>query len=161
RAVESSCQSGKMRRKLKYAAAAAAGVLLLLWLFCLPRDLFEGTTYSTVVTDRNGALLGARVTDDGQWRFPPRDTLPEKFVKALVEFEDRTFFDHCGVSPRALVRAAIQNIRNGRIVSGGSTLTMQVIRLSRQKPRTLWQKLVETCMATRLELRCSKEEILR
>ena len=91
-----------MRRKLKYAAAAAAGVLLLLWLFCLPRDLFEGTTYSTVVTDRNGALLGARVTDDGQWRFPPRDTLPEKFVKALVEFEDRTFFDHCGVSPRAL-----------------------------------------------------------
>lgn len=80
-----------MRRKLKYAAAAAAGVLLLLWLFCLPRDLFEETTYSTVVTDRNGALLGARVADDGQWRFPPRDTLPEKFVKALVEFEDRTF----------------------------------------------------------------------
>lgn len=80
-----------MRRELKYATAAAAGVLLLLWLFCLPRDLFEGTTYSTVVTDRNGALLGARVADDGQWRFPPRDTLPEKFVKALVEFEDHTF----------------------------------------------------------------------
>lgn len=94
--------------------------------FVCHADLFEGTTYSTVVTDRNGALLGARVADDGQWRFPPRDTLPEKFVKALVEFEDRTFFDHCGVSPRALVRAAIQNIRNGRIVSGGSTLTMQV-----------------------------------
>lgn len=150
-----------MRIKLKYAIIAAAGVILLLWLFCLPRELFEGTSYSTVVTDRNGALLGARVADDGQWRFPPCDTLPEKFVKALVEFEDHTFFGHCGVSPRALVRATIQNIRNGRIVSGGSTLTMQVIRLSRQKPRTLWQKLVEMFMATRLELRCSKEEILR
>ena len=150
-----------MRRKLKYATAAAVGGLLLLWLFCLPRDLFEGTSYSTVVTDRNGALLGARVADDGQWRFPPCDTLPEKFVKALVEFEDRTFFDHGGVSLRALARAAIQNIRNGRIVSGGSTLTMQVIRLSRQKPRTLWQKVVEIFMATRLEWRCSKEEILR
>lgn len=150
-----------MRIKLKYAITAAAGVILLLWLFCLPRELFEGTSYSTVVTDRNGALLGARVADDGQWRFPPCDTLPEKFVKALVEFEDHTFFGHCGVSPRALVRATIQNIRNGRIVSGGSTLTMQVIRLSRQKPRTLWQKLVEMFMATRLELRCSKEEILR
>lgn len=88
-----------MRIKLKYAITAAAGVILLLWLFCLPRELFEGTSYSTVVTDRNGALLGARVADDGQWRFPPCDTLPEKFVKALVEFEDHTFFGHCGVSP--------------------------------------------------------------
>lgn len=149
-----------MRRKLKYAAAAAAGVLLLLWLFCLPRDLFEGTTYSTVVTDRNGALLGARVADDGQWRFPPCDTFPEKFVKALVEFEDRTFFDHCGVSPRALVRAAIQNIRNGRIVSGGSTLTMQTIRLARNESRTFREKLIEMIWATRLEFRASKEEIL-
>ena len=120
-----------MRFRLKYATAAAAGVLLLLWLFCLPRNLFEGISYSTVVTDRNGALLGARVADDGQWCFPSCDTLPEKFVKALVEFEDRTFFNHCGVSPRALIRATIQNIRNGRIVSGGSTLTMQVIRVSR------------------------------
>ena len=149
-----------MRRKLKYAAAAAAGALLLLWLFCLPRDLFKGTTYSTVVTDRNGALLGARVADDGQWRFPPCDTLPEKFVKALVEFEDRTFFDHCGVSPRALVRAAIQNIRNGRIVSGGSTLTMQTIRLARNESRTFREKLIEMIWATRLEFRASKEEIL-
>ncbi len=150
-----------MRRQFRYAAILAAGGLLLLWLFCLPRDLFKGVSYSTVVTDRHGALLGARVADDEQWRFPPRDTLPEKFVKALVEFEDRRFFDHCGVSLRALGRAVAQNIRNGRIVSGGSTISMQVIRLSRQKPRTLWQKIVELFMATRLEARCSKEEILR
>lgn len=150
-----------MRRSVKYAAAIAAGINLLLWLFCLPRDLFENTVYSTVVTDRGGRLLGARIADDGQWRFPPADSLPQKFVTALIEFEDRSFYRHVGVSPKAIVRAAVQNIRSGRVVSGGSTLTMQVIRLSRQKPRTLWQKIVEIFMATRLEARCSKEEILR
>lgn len=138
-----------------------AGVLLLLWLFCLPHNLFKGVSYSTVVTDKNGALLGARVADDGQWRFPPCDRLPEKFEKALIEFEDHRFYSHCGVSPRAIARAFVQNIRNGRVVSGGSTLSMQVIRLSRQKPRTVWQKIVEMFMATRLEARYSKEEILR
>ena len=95
-----------MRRTVKYAVAMAAGALLLLWLFCLPRNLFGDTPYSTVVTDRNGHLLGARIADDGQWRFPPADSLPEKFVRALVEFEDRTFYRHIGVSPKALVRAA-------------------------------------------------------
>ncbi len=150
-----------MRRTMNYAAAAAAGTLLLLWLFCLPRDLFEHTAYSTVVTDRSGRLIGARIADDGQWRFPPADSLPQKFVTALIEFEDRSFYRHIGVSPKALVRAAVQNIRSGRVVSGGSTLTMQVIRLSRQKPRTVWQKVVEIFMATRLEARYSKAEILR
>lgn len=145
----------------KRIAVVAAGSVLLLWLFCLPDNLFEGVPCSTVVTDRNGALLGARVADDGQWRFPPCDTLPEKFVKALVEFEDRTFYRHPGVSLWALGRATLQNLRSGRIVSGGSTLSMQVIRLARRKLRTLWQKVIEILMATRLEARYSKEEILR
>lgn len=150
-----------MRRTVKYAATIAAGAFLLLWLFCLPQNLFEYTLYSTVVIDRNGRLLGARIADDGQWRFPQGDSLPQKFVTALIEFEDRTFYRHIGVSPKALARAAVQNIKGGRVVSGGSTLTMQVIRLSRQRPRTLWQKIVEIFMATRLEARYSKEEILR
>lgn len=150
-----------MRLRRRHIIVAVAGFLLLLWLFCLPTNLFESTPYSTVVTASNGELLGARVAADEQWRFPPCDTLPEKFVKALVEFEDRTFFEHYGVSIRAIARALEQNIRHGRIVSGGSTITMQVIRMSRQKPRTVWQKLIEMFMATRLEARCSKEEILR
>lgn len=150
-----------MRKYLKYGVIIVAGVLLLLWFFCLPRNLFEDVPYSTVVTDRNGELLGARIADDGQWRFPPCDTLPEKFVKALIEFEDHRYYAHCGVSSCAIVRATIQNLRNGRVVSGGSTISMQVIRLSRQKPRTMWQKIVEMFMATRLEARYSKEEILR
>lgn len=154
-------RSGTMKGWVRYFAGMAAGGLLLLWLFALPGDLFEGVSYSTVVTDRRGELLGARVADDGQWRFPPCDTLPEKFCRALVEFEDRTFYTHPGVSLRALGRAAWQNLRNGRIVSGGSTLTMQVIRLSRRKPRTIGQKLIEIFLATRLEARCTKREILR
>lgn len=150
-----------MKKFLKYGAFTAAGIILLLWLFCLPRNLFEGVSYSTVVTDINGELLGARVADDEQWRFPPCDTLPEKFVKALIEFEDHRFYSHIGVSPQAIGRAIIQNLRNGRVVSGGSTISMQVIRLSRQKPRTVWQKIVEMFMATRLEGRYSKDEILQ
>jgi len=136
-------------------------VLLAIYWFSLPRNLFSGTPYSTVVTDRNGELLGARTADDGQWRFPPADTVPERFAQALILFEDRTFRYHPGVNPAAIIRATVQNIRSGRIVSGGSTITMQTIRLSRQgKERTLWQKAIEAILATRLEIRCSKEEIL-
>ncbi len=150
-----------MRRYLKYGVLIVAGIILLLWVFCLPYNLFEDVPYSTVVTDKNGKLLGARVADDGQWRFPPCNSLPDKFAKALIEFEDHRFYSHCGISPRAIVRAILQNLRNGRVVSGGSTISMQVIRLSRQKPRTVWQKLVEMFMATRLEARYGKEDILR
>ena len=149
-----------MRKWLKYGAIIVAGVLLLLWLFCLPQDLFEGVPYSTVVTDKNGELLGARVADDGQWRFSMCDTLPDKFVTALIEFEDHRFYSHHGVSLRALARATMQNLRSGRVVSGGSTITMQVVRLSRQRPRTLWHKVVESFMATRLETQYTKAEIL-
>ena len=149
-----------MRKGLLYGTIVVAGVILLLWFYCVPENLFEGVPYSTIVTDKDGNLLGARVADDGQWCFPMGDSLPEKFVKALIEFEDHRFYSHCGVSIRALGRAAVQNIRNGRVVSGGSTITMQLIRLSRQKPRTLWQKGVEAFMATRLETIYSKDEIL-
>ena len=104
-------------------------VLLAGWLLCLPKDLFQGTSYATVVTDRNGELLGARIAGDQQWRFPPCDTVPDRFATALIQFEDRHFRWHPGVNPVALVRASADNLRAGHVVSGGSTLTMQVIRL--------------------------------
>ena len=135
-------------------------LLVLTWLFCLPRELFKGTPYSTVAESAEGELLGARIADDGQWRFPPCDTVPERFATALVQFEDHHFWWHPGVDPGALVRAAVDNVRSGHVVSGGSTITMQVIRLSRQKERTLWQKCIEAVLATRLELRYSKRKIL-
>lgn len=128
--------------------------------FSLPGDLFKDIPCSTVVMDRNGELLGARISDDGQWRFPPCDTVPEKFAIAVTEFEDRYFRYHPGVNPAAIARAAVQNIRNGKVVSGGSTLTMQVIRLYRKGERNIWNKLVECLLATRLELGYSKDEIL-
>ncbi len=135
-------------------------VLFAGWLCCLPRDLFKGTPYATVVTDRGGELLGARIAADGQWRFPPCDTVPERYATALIQFEDRHFRWHPGVDPLALVRALWSNLRQGHVVSGGSTITMQVVRMSRGKERTLWQKGAEAVLATRLEARLSKDEIL-
>jgi penicillin-binding protein 1C len=114
-----------------------------------------------VLEDQNGNLLGARIATDGQWRFPQHDLVPEKYAACLVEFEDRHFYWHLGVNPLALGRAFIQNMSNRRIVSGGSTITMQTIRLARKnKPRSVFTKLVEAIMATRLELTHSKKSIL-
>ena len=132
----------------------------LAWLLCLPRNLFKGTVYSTVVESAEGELLGARIAADGQWRFPPSSEVPERFATALIQFEDHRFWWHPGVDPLAIGRAFKDNIREGHTVSGGSTITMQVIRLSRGKERTVWQKAIEAVQATRLELRYSKKRIL-
>ena len=134
-------------------------ILVIAYIFCLPRQLFH-VPYSTVVTDRNGELLGARIASDGQWRFPPRNTTPEKIKQCLITFEDRHFYHHWGVNPVSISRAAYQNLKNKRIVSGGSTLTMQTIRLARNKSRTFGEKFIEMILATRLEFRASKEKIL-
>ena len=145
-------------RYTKRLLAAAFAVWYLF--FALPGRLFD-VPYSTVLEDRNGVLLGAHTALDGQWRFPPTDHLPPRFRAALLTFEDQRFDTHFGVDPRAFGRAMWQNLRNGRIVSGGSTLTMQTIRLSRGNPRrTVWEKLTEMIRATRLELTTPKDAIL-
>jgi penicillin-binding protein 1C len=137
-----------------------AVVLATAFWFCLPKPLFDAPT-SMVLEDKNGDLLGARIASDGQWRFPTTQALPPKFTAALIEFEDRHFYHHTGVNPLAFLRAMSQNIKNQRVVSGGSTLTMQTIRLARQnKPRSIFTKLVEAFIATRLEMTYSKSEIL-
>lgn len=138
-----------------------AGALLVVYGFCLPAQLFTDPC-STVIEDREGRLLGARIAGDGQWRFPQIDSVPYRFEKALLIYEDRFFYYHPGVNPLSVSRALIQNLRQGRRVSGGSTLSMQLIRLSRKgRPRNLQQKLTEMVLATRLELRYSKSSILR
>lgn len=146
----------KWKRKA-IVSLIAFGVLW--YLFCLPQQLFQ-VPYSTVVADRNSILLGARIASDGQWRFPPRTTTPEKIEACLLAFEDRHFYHHWGVNPLAVGRAIQQNLKAKRVVSGGSTLTMQTIRLARNKPRTLGQKCIEMIWATRLEFRYSKKKIL-
>lgn len=114
-----------------------------------------------MLEDQNGNLLAAQIANDGQWRFPFNENIPEKFQQAIIQFEDRSFFHHPGFNPLAFGRAIIQNIRSGRTISGGSTLTMQVIRLSRKgKKRTYFEKIIEIIQATRLELTNSKKDIL-
>ena len=144
---------------LKKAGLLCFFLLLIVYIYCLPQTLFH-VPYATVVTDRHGEILGARIAEDDQWRFPPCDTVPDKFARCLLTFEDQYFYYHPGVNPLAIARAMWQNLRNGRIVSGGSTLTMQTIRLSRNRPRTVYEKILEIILATRLELRYSKREIL-
>ena len=149
------------RWKKKKSRIIGGGIaLLIVWyIFCLPRQLFH-VPYSTVVADRHHELLGARIAPDGQWRFPPRTTTPEKIKTCLLAFEDNHFYWHWGVDPLATGRAIYQNLKAGRIISGGSTLTMQTIRLARNKPRTFTEKFIEMIWATRLEFRYSKEKIL-
>ena len=136
-------------------------LLLLIWFaFCLPAKLFN-TPYCTVVEDRDNQLLSATIAADGQWRFPQIDEVPVKFEEAILLFEDEYFYKHLGVNPFSLVKAFVANIKNGGIKRGGSTLTMQVVRLSRQnRGRTIFEKLKELFLATRLEFSLSKKEIL-
>lgn len=150
-----------MKRAVKYRVWIAGMVLLLVvYYFILPGTLFHDP-YSTVLDDSSGELLSASIAKDGQWRFPSLDNVPEKFSRALISYEDKRFRSHPGVDVLSLARAIRQNSRAGRIVSGGSTISMQVIRLSRKgKPRTFFQKVMEIILATRLEFRYSKDEIL-
>ena len=134
--------------------------LLALYIFCLPGKLFN-SPYSAVLTDRDSVLLGARISADGQWHFPPSDRVPDKFAKCIVCYEDKRFWWHPGVDFLSATRALRQNFSRGEVVSGASTLTMQVIRLSRPgAPRTIPEKIYEAILATRLEMRCSKKKIL-
>ncbi|WP_430933522.1 penicillin-binding protein 1C [Saccharicrinis sp. 156] len=116
--------------------------------------------YSTVIYAQNKELLGAHIAADGQWRFPQGDSVPEKFATGLLMFEDEHFYKHPGVNPFSIARALQQNISEGKVVSGGSTITMQVIRMATQRNRTVWNKGIEIIQALRLELSHSKKEIL-
>ncbi|MGX5820242.1 penicillin-binding protein 1C [Chitinophaga lutea] len=138
---------------------SAAGILLTWYYFALPRQLFTAPT-SFVLEDVKGELLSASIAADGQWRFPADKSVPDKFAQCIVAYEDKRFYWHWGIDPIAATRALRQNFGGGRVVSGASTITMQVIRLYRNKPRNLWQKCIEMILATRLEFRHSKKTIL-
>tara|TARA_R110002050_G_scaffold16719_2_gene50593 strand:+ start:59127 stop:61469 length:2343 start_codon:yes stop_codon:yes gene_type:complete len=136
-------------------------ILLVLYYFCLPKELFDVPT-ATVLESRQGLLLGAKIADDGQWRFPVVDSVPDKFKTCVLKFEDAYFYKHPGFNPVSMVKAIGANIAVGKTVRGGSTITQQVIRLSRdQQKRSYGEKFIELILATRLELRYSKEDILK
>jgi penicillin-binding protein 1C len=147
-----------MNRKLKIILIAAGVIITPVLLSPYPR--FRAPL-STIIEGNDGTLLGARIADDGQWRFPDFDHVPEKFEKALLAFEDKYFYWHPGINPVSLVRALSMNIKAGKIVSGGSTITMQVARISQgNRPRTYSQKFIEMLSSLKLELFRSKKVIL-
>jgi len=128
-----------------------------------PLRLEEAKATSVTVVDRKGRLLRAFTTSEGNWRLPldPKDVDPH-YLKMLFAFEDKRFYSHHGVDPKAVVRAVLQMVRHGRIVSGGSTLTMQVSRLLDGKhERTPNGKLRQMARAVELERTLSKTEILK
>lgn len=136
------------------------GVLLTFYAFCLPNNLFLKPT-STVITSAKDELLGALIAADGQWRFPHNEAVPQKFITCVVQFEDAHFYKHPGFNPISIFKAFKQNLEAGKVKRGGSTITQQVIRLSRgNRPRTYFEKLKELVLATRLECSFSKEKIL-
>jgi penicillin-binding protein 1C len=149
----------QLRRRKKITLFVILG--LLVWFYLsLPKKLFNTPT-SYVIEDANGNLLNATIAADGQWRFPYNKNVPQKFIDCITTFEDKRFFKHPGVDPVSIGRAVAKNIKNKGVVQGGSTLTMQVIRLSKKDDtRSIWNKLKESILAVRLELSYSKKEIL-
>lgn len=146
----------KVRRFVLFIAATAS----LIWFyFCLPEPLFDAS-YSKVIWTANEDLLSAHIASDEQWRFPAVFKPSSKYKLAALNFEDAYFEYHPGVNPASMARAFIQNWRENKVVSGGSTISMQVIRIARNnRRRTYSEKLVEIIMALRLEFRYSKDEI--
>ena len=146
-------------RGRKWVIALIALFLLFLSI-PLPDPLFD-QPLATTIESPNGELFGALIADDGQWRFPETDSIPEIFEQSLLLFEDEYFYRHPGVNPVSIFKALLTNIEKGEIVRGGSTISMQVLRMARgNQPRTFLQKTLEIILALKLELLYSKEEIL-
>lgn len=148
-------------KPLRVAVTTLLGCLLLVLALPLPRALFDAPL-STTLRASNGELLSASIAEDMQWRFPASDSIPVKFATSVRLFEDEDFYLHPGIDPAALVRAAYLNIRAGRVVSGGSTISMQTMRLAYgNPPRTYLRKMMEMIATLKLELLYSKKSILK
>jgi len=157
------------RRRLHVALAAIGGAVALIavgcgsWVYALgPAPMGEDLDYSHVVLDRNGHLLRAYATKEGRWRLPETpEAVDPLFLKMLFAYEDRRFYEHHGVDLLAMTRAAFQLVTEGHIVSGGSTLTMQVARLLEpRRQRSFTAKLRQVTRALQLEQKLSKSKIL-
>ena len=159
----------RLWRVLRLGVTAALMMLVMMtgagwwWIASLgPVPRGEGLAYSTLVVDRDGRLLRPYTTPEGRWRLPAtRDDVDPRFLAMLYAYEDRRFLSHHGVDPLALGRAASQLIANGRIVSGASTLTMQVARLLEPRSeRSFVAKLRQLVRAIQLERALGKDQIL-
>lgn len=162
-------QEARRRRfKLAAVACAAAGLILIAvfvaWVVSLgPLPLAQAREVSTTVVDRNGKLLRAYAMADGRWRLPvdAKAAVDPGYLKLLLAYEDRRFRSHAGVDPLALGRAAFQLVTRGHIVSGGSTITMQLARLMEpRRERSVYAKLRQMVRALEIERQLTKDQIL-
>ena len=141
-------------------AGAALFVLFVVVDTLAPVDL-EPRTAARVIVDSRGEPLRAFPDRNGEWRYQVSlEDLSPLYLQALIAYEDRWFYHHFGVNPLALVRASWQWLRHGRIISGGSTLTMQVARIRYPEPSGIGAKLRQMLRAMQLEWHYSKAEIL-
>lgn len=137
-------------------------LLFLLFLRLLLRPIYFNKPYSYVLYADNGHLLDIHVASDGQWRFKLQsDSIPIRLAKATMFYEDKCFLFHNGVDFYALIRALYLNLKHSKIVSGGSTITMQIARMYfGNEPRTIFQKLKEILLAWYMEFTMSKSDII-
>jgi penicillin-binding protein 1C len=168
-AVETALLAPRGRRGLLLASLAAAVAIVSAaattawWIVSLgPAPLGEGLAFSTVVLDRDGRLLRPYTTAEGRWRLPAtRESVDPRLLQMLLAYEDKRFATHRGVDALALGRAAVQLVSHGRIVSGASTITMQVARLLEPRTeRSFTAKLRQVVRALEIERSLSKDEIL-
>src|SRR5262245_44873159 len=159
----------RLRRGLRAGLLAASSAIIAVlcaavyWISSLgPTPLGEGLAFSALVVDRDGKLLRPYTTPEGRWRLPAtRESVDPRFLELLFAYEDRRFNAHLGVDPLALGRALLQFVTNGRIVSGASTLTMQVARLLEPRAeRSFTAKLRQIVRAVEIERALTKDEIL-
>ena len=137
-------------------------VAAIFWL-AIPMDWsLNQRPLSYILLSQEGQLLASRIAEDEQWRFPEMDSVPHRMKACIVQFEDKRFTSHFGVDFKALLRALYLNTKQGEIVSGGSTLTMQLMRLNQNNSkRNYWNKLREVLASIKVELKMDKEEILK
>lgn len=153
--------SFSVRKRRLFAVLLLFLIALIVATFAVPAAIISGSSpcsYALYASD--GTLLGAQTASDGQWRFEAAE-VPQKFADAIVTFEDKRFYWHPGVDILSIIRAFRENSASGSIVSGGSTITMQTVRLlEHYPPRTYRQKFHEALAAVFFELRYSKKNIL-
>jgi len=156
---------GRLRRfAVAFAIIAVVAIATGAWVISLgPLPLTQAQQVSATIVDRNGRLLRAYAMADGRWRLPvdARTGVDPGYLKLLLAYEDRRFYSHAGVDPLALGRAALQLVTRGQIVSGGSTITMQLARLMEpRRERSVYAKLRQMVRALEIERQLTKNEIL-
>ena len=164
--IEKIFDSKKPKRRLFLSICSIVvlpGLILLVanWIFPLPVEKLHPPS-STVVLDRHGEWLRAFAASDDSWRIPEPSLaeISPKLRTAVLTYEDRWFYHHFGINPISIAKALVTNIKAGRVVRGGSTITMQVARMMEPKPRTIRNKIIEMFRALQIEAHYSKDEIL-